>query len=303
MSNTTINSAKQKDFKQMALEAVRNINVPAAYILEYQHEDLDEVEFQVRLDNKQVEEVRAIIATCEAEGLSVGEYFEEHPTPEYLQVEADYVYPSPVAIHLDKVHRLCDIRIAMFNENLRATPDVIDTSVWLPEDTYVELLEWQMTHRTSTFFDLYGDYAQLYDRVYDAIRNLFSMDFVSPYDTPLFAVELTGVKQMAFDLCGEVAMCDEIFYSDANVPEHTILNIEDRVLGFFYERWEDGEAAELVNVYNVDAMAVEELLGVTDYKGIFEVVRERFGDKDGVERFADFLKESNLSFDFKNYKK
>ena len=285
-----------EDFKQMAIEAVYKMDAPKAYLMEYKHEDLDEVEFQVCLNDAQVEEVRAILAVCEAEGLSLEEYFEEYPAPEYLQVAEQWVYPDPIAIHLDKVFCPCDLKVALFDKGVANAPRVVDTRVWLGEDVYASLLEWQMNHRDSTFFDLYNSAPKLYDSVYEVVRDLFAKDFVSPYVTPLFAVELTGMERMAFELCGEMSRGGEIYYSNTDVQEHSYLHIENRVLNFFYERWSDFECESCDNVSDVNAIEVQELLGVADYQGIFDVIKERYGDKEGVKRFAEFLKENNVSF-------
>jgi hypothetical protein len=108
---------------------------------------------------------------------------------------------------------------------------------------------------------------------------------------------------MAFDICGEPALDEEIFAPDGGIMEHSHLHIENRVLSFFYEKFvaRDYECIldEYVYIDDVDAIAVQNALGMSNNKGVLYEFIERFGDNDGVRNFKAFLIQNDIEFTIK----
>ena len=296
MKNEVVN-----ELKQLAFEAICKIDTPAFYKVDYQDEEVDEVySFLLSFNDEQLVEVRKILSECNANGISLDEYFEECPVPQYLSTNRSGLFPAPVSICLEKSYHRCRVKIALYRDNIEKASEVINTDIMLWEEDFVSLLEWQLLNRESSYNDLYNTRPELFKTINNAVRSCFSNDFVLPNAMPAFAVELTAIKQMAFDICGEPAISEEIYAPNGEISEHSYLHIENRVLSFFYEKIVETEnncvLEESVYIDDVDAIAVQDALGMSNYKGILCAIRESFGNRDGVLCFEEFLKENQIDF-------
>jgi hypothetical protein len=116
---------------------------------------------------------------------------------------------------------------------------------------------------------------------------------------PAFVVELTGIKEDAFYLCGEASRSREIFrHINDDYAESTFVFIEDRKMYFRFEHfdYDKSETTESLLLDDIDAIAVQRALGVDNYAGIMDSLSVYFGASDGVARFAEFLRSKSIDF-------
>ena len=296
------NKAAENKFEKMAIEAIKKIDEPASYQVEYRNEDIDVLfTLLVPLNREQVAEVKNILAECNANGITLEEYFEEHSAPEYLVSDELDFYQTPITIDVEKAFHRCEVKIAMFRDGLEKEPKVFSSEIMLVEDDYASLLEWQLRNRKSSYNDLYNDKPELYNVINEAICDIISIDFLLPYALPPFAVEPTSIKLMAYDLCGEPAFSADIFAPDGGFMEYSHLHIENKVLSFYYKRHVKNSdnvcvLEEYALVDDVDVIAVQNALGVSNCHDVYLAVKERFGDKDGVDNFEQFLMDNGIEY-------
>lgn len=291
----------QNTYEQMAIDAVRKIDTPAYYYIEHRDEITGEpYSFLVTLNRVQVAEVKKILAKCKDDNISLEDFFVQHPVPSFLLTDSEGFYQVPVSINIEEVFRQCRIKLALFRGDFEDGPEFIDTYIVLSENNFTSLLEWQLNNRKSGYNDLYNDYPELFKIVNDAVRNIYSIN-LTPFTMPAFTVELTSIKHMALEICGEPTVGGEIFSPNGGIMEHSWLNIRDRILNFCYERCVENNNGicvldEYIYVENVDAIAIQKAFGVENYKSIYNYIKEHFNGCNGVRNFVDFLNQNQIDY-------
>lgn len=134
------------------------------------------------------------------------------------------------------------------------------------------------------------------------------------YNDPIFstpgpyAVEMTEVDEDVFNIIGEESVSEEIYRKDysenteVSTPKcrHTILNIEEKTLSFFMKdiTCDIYFLGDREYIDNVNAIEVENAMGVSNYKGIIERIKTDFGGRDGVREFKKWLEDNSIKFLF-----
>ena len=188
------------------------------------------------------------------------EYFDGKNVPEYIAAVEPYLCEAPSEIETETAYVDCKIKMAIFYDGLKEAPEVIDSCIFLSEEQYVNLLEWQLDNRHSNYNDLASKNFELFKVVNDKARARFNYGGI-PYDnTPTFTIELTSIQEDAYALFGEPSICGDIFESYIDqIAEHSYLSIENRVISFFYEAMNDDKWIEYTEVNKIDAIAESDL--------------------------------------------
>jgi hypothetical protein len=303
MTYYNFNLSKHANYIKLASELLAQKGWPRYYAVGYYSEDFgDEVcDFNVPFTEEQYNEVRAIIEECKAKDIDLWDYFDGENYPEFLRLDEPGFHSDPRTINLDMAGYPCKIKMAIFYDGIDKAPQVIERVIVLSYDEFHELLVWQLMHRRSNYNDLHEDRPQLFKAVDEKIRMIFSSDDggIMPFTVPLFAVELIDIKEEAFQLCGEADIERDIFnHSYEEIAERSFVGIDDRKMMFCYEcfNYEKGRTSEILVLDDIDAIAVEQALGVDSYAGIVDSLSVYFGERDGVARFAEFLRSKSIDF-------
>ena len=299
MTEKRTSIAQTMNHKQMATELLNKKDEPRFYIVSYDDEYSNDAphSFYRMITKNQFAEIKRILDECQKEDIALWEYFDGQNVPEYIAAEEPYLCEAPSEIEMETAYVECKIKMAIFYDGLKEAPEVIDSSIFLSEEQYVNLLEWQLDNRHSNYNDLASKNFELFKVVNDKARAQFHYDGI-PYDnTPTFTIELTSIQEDAYTLFGEPSISDYIFesYTD-HIAEHSYLSIKNRILNFFYEAMNDDKWIEYTEVGKVDAIAVERALAVDSYKGIAKELKQKFNGREGFYRFIEFLDKHNIFY-------
>ena len=91
------------------------------------------------------------------------------------------------------------------------------------------------------------------------------------------------------------------FSISESIAEHSVIHIEGNSLTFFYEASgydvdNDKSYYRIIEVYDIDAVAVQISLGLVDLSDIANSAQAMFSGREGVNLFADFLDKNNISY-------
>ena len=255
------------------------------------------------LTHEQLLELRNIVEKCEAENIGINLYFCDKDLPDYIVDEDTGQHDVVYTVDFDVAYYHTKVKLAIFRNGLDEVPEIVNTKVVLRESDYVALLVWQIKHRYAGYNDLYYYDSYRFSCIEEEVRNSFGYPGIEPRETPTFTVELTGVKEDAYNLCGEPDILCTIWNSvstEDHLMEYSVVRMKDRLLLFSYEAVEfdvEGDRnLNLVELYNIDALAVEKALGVDSYKRVADVLKARFSERDGIDRFMSFLNDNNISY-------
>jgi hypothetical protein len=175
---------------------------------------------------------------------------------------------------------------------------VFKSGFYLSEEEYIELLTWQMTNRYGQFNDLIVSHPELYAVINGCIRGVWGeFDIISPVATPIFAVELTGIQRDAKIVLGDQPISNTTWeQNEQNNLQNSVLAIEENILTFFYQCSADGTVRSK-HLNNVDALAVEEMLGVDSYQAIAEWITANAKGKEGVDMFQNMLDKNGIAYE------
>ena len=299
---TDFNDNKSAHYKRLAEDLLSQKGWPRYYTMGYYSEDFggEVFDFNMPLTQEQYNHIKSVVEECKALDIPVSEYFYDLESPEYIRLNLTGFCYDPEEIHLDKVYYPCKIKMAIFYDGIDKAPQIIEKTISLSYDEYLELLLWQMNNKRASYNDLYEYKPQSFKMLDEKLRMIFSGgDIVAPISVPMYTVELTSIKEDAFTLCGEPeGGCDIFYRSDEEACEHSYLNIENRNMSFFYEYWDRKKEITTKTLYleDIDAVAVEKALGVDNYAGIIDSLTVYFGTSDGVARFAEFLRSKSIDF-------
>lgn len=278
------------------------------YVVEYRpdFDDPSGLEYglykSIMADQRKV--VENIINECKEEDIPMWEYFEEESIPDFLEGEGEY-YGCPNHVDLDTVHTKCKIKLAVFYDGLDSAPKIVDTHLIVTVEEYTSLLAWQLRNRRANFGDLHHDEPELFSVINQKIRD-FWMDcgLVSPVATPIFAADLVELKEDAEIVLGEPSV-GEVLYSkyEEKFTSVTSVEIDERVLSFVSSTMTmAGGDSNICNriVSDINAIAVQNVLGVENYAGIIAHLKENYGTEDGFDLFKKFLDDSCIEYTLKD---
>ncbi len=299
--NSNLN--KPAHYNKLASELLSQKSWPRYFTVGYYSEDYGgEIhEFNIPLTEEQYNEMKPIAEQCKAEDIDLWDYYYDSKFPEYLLLDEPGFYCEPRTIDLDMANYPCKIKLAIFYDGVEKAPQVIERVLVFSHDEYLELLEWQLMHRNASYNDLYDRLPELFKIVDDKVRSVFDVSNIGimPYEVPAFVVELTGIKEDAFHLCGEDSKSREIYrHINDDYAENTFVLIEDRKMYFRFEHfdYDKSDTTESLLLDDIDAIAVQRALGVDNYAGIMDSLSVYFGASDGVARFAEFLRSKSIDF-------
>ena len=102
----------------------------------------------------------------------------------------------------------------------------------------------------------------------------------------------------ALELVGEPEVMSEIYYlGNMSITENIVVSIEERKLAFSYESMHGEEHQGRYTIKDVDAIQLQQRLGVDNYRGIVEELKLRFGSHSGYEEFREMLLSNNIEFE------
>lgn len=311
MENTLKNIATERKNHYNAIAADYLANTKQftpAYEVEYvEFDEVDNLEYSLikLIDDQQRAEVERIVAECEKDDIPMWEYCDAEGIPEFLKGGGDY-YGYPNKVLLDTPYIRTNIKIAVFLGDLDSAPSVHDGCIYLTIDEYTSLLSWQMRNRHANYGDLHHDEPELFSIINEYVRN-FWVDKVggmpvSPISTPIYAVDLVEVKEDAMKILGEPSVASQIYSNFTDeISEFVAVSINERKLDMHYNsssRGDNSSKCEMRKVENVDAVALQQVLGVENYAGIIDHLSENYAVKNGVELFRQFLDEHHIEYKF-----
>lgn len=292
---------KQSRYTTLATEYLKSKGAPSYYVVTYLGEEggFDPSEYKMITDEQRAE-LEAAQAQYKAEECDLREHFADCDVPEYLafsDLGDNCLYDAtPIEIEFDVRYVKCGVKVAAFYDGIDNAPKVYDTYMFLTEAEYIQLLAWQMANRRCNFNDLLGANYELFSIINQKIRGGWSKDYISPIDTPIFAVDLVECKQDALKALGEPSVHYSIYEKFTNEKsEMTLLDIEERVLAFHYSSGGNDQYCYW-GVENVDAIAVERAFGVDSYRDIAEHMTAEFGDAEGVAKFQKYLDDNKIDY-------
>ena len=296
---------KENRYITLATEFLKEKNPQPHYMVDYMSliDDIEPFDCKAITDEKR-KELEAMIAEVEAEGSDLREFFCDDEIPEYIALgvsENDPYYGSvPVAVRFDTRYFKLDVKVAAFYNGIDNAPTIHEASIFITEEEYISLLAWQMSNRQGSFNDLLAANHELFSTINAKLKNGWSdpnfEHFAAAY-SPIFAVELVGVKADAEQALGEPSAHFAIYEKfESDSVEQALLDIEERVLSFGYHSSNiDGDSSKYV-VDGVDAIAVEKAFGVDSYRDVALRLTEEFGGSDGVKSFQKFLDDNNIQY-------
>ena len=296
---------KENRYIALATEYLKAKNPQSYYIVDYMSliDDFEPFDYKALTDEKR-KELEAEIAKVEAEGSDLREYFCDEEIPEYIALgvsEKDPYYGSvPVSIHFDTRYLKLDVKVAAFYKGIDNAPTVHESGIILTEEEYISLLAWQMSNRQGSFNDLLATNHELFSTINAKLKDGWSdpnFEHISALYSPIFAVELTGVKADAEQALGEQSVHFSIHekFEGGNFVQ-TLLDIEERVLSFCYHSGDSEGHIFGYTIEGVDAIAVEKAFGVENYRDLALHLNKEFGGDDGVKLFQQFLDEKGIQY-------
>lgn len=189
--------------------------------------------------------------------------------------------------------RLYKLRRIFYPKGFDKEPRIDYFLAHLKDDSdYTTLLTLKMMDRDLRFNELRHIMPEEYE--YISCQAEYDDPF---YSTPgPYAIEMTEVEEDVFKIIGEERVSEEIYNeADGFNGKHTYLNIKEKILAFYTFYTSCGDYEE---VDNVNAIEVENAMGVSNYKGIIERIKTDFGGRDGVREFKKWLEDNSIKFQF-----
>lgn len=296
---------KEKRYIALATEYLKAKNPQSYYIVDYMSlvDDIEPFDCKAITD-EQRDELKALIAELEADDCDLREHFYDNEIPVFLALgvsESDPYYGSvPTGIHFETRYLKLDVKVAAFYKGIDSAPTVHESGIFLTEEEYISLLAWQMSNRQGSFNDLLAINHELFSTINAKLKDGWSdpnfEHFTSLY-SPIFAVELTGVKEDAMLALGEPSVHFAIHEKiEGGNFVQTLLDIEERVLSFCYHSGDSEGRIFRYTIEGVDAIAVEKTFGVESYRDLALHLTKEFGGDDGVKLFQQFLDENSIQY-------
>ena len=310
---TEMQKQKQNRYNTLAADYLSGTKeFTPIYVVEYlSMYDDDDIEYCLykELNAEQRAEVERIIEECKKEEIPMWELLEEIDTPECIKGDGGH-YGTPNKVDLETPNIRTKIKLAYFPEGLDNAPEVINASIVVSVEEYTALLAWQMQYRRANFGDLHKYEPELFSVVNEKIRDFWcdKIDsvLIGPVYTPMYVVDLVELKQDAEVILGEPEVRTGLYYKeDESSAVSVMCEIEERILGFHYSSYTHNDGTyhyDNRSASDVDAIAVQQALGVENYKGIIDKLKEAYGNPDGMELFRKFLDEHGIKYTAKDEK-
>lgn len=300
---------KTTRFHNLAIDYLKNSDkdkyYTASYTMRDDVSDIDGIEFYVKVNDEQVNDLNAAIAEAKAQDMNLSEYW-DFEVPEYLQQENSQYgqWYDIETVNLDEVYIRIPARVAYFPLGLDSEHKVIKTEFYLSKEEYLELLTWQMSNRYGSYNDLIVDLPELYAVINGQIRGIWNdFDIVAPIATPIFTIELTGIQDDAKAILGDKPIGRATWeYVEKGNIQQCVLTIEENNLIFFYQSSIEGSVYSK-RLENIDALAVENMLGVDSYQAIAEWLTQNAQGEEGLDKFQKMLDKGGIAYkvDVDNY--
>lgn len=300
---------KTTRFHNLATDYLKNSGkdkyYTASYTMRDDVSDIDGIEFYVKVNDEQIDDLNVAIAEAKAQDMNLSEYW-DFEVPEYLQQENSQYgqWYDIETVNLDEVYIRIPARVAHFPLGLDSGYKVFNTAFYLSKEEYLELLTWQMSNRYGNYNDLIVDHPELYAVINGQIRGIWNdFDIVAPIATPIFTVELTGIQDDAKTILGDKPIgCTTWEYLEKGNIQQCVLTIDENNLIFFYQSSIDGIVYSK-RLENIDALAVENMLGVNSYQAIAEWLTQNAKGEEGVDKFQKMLDKGSIAYevDVDNY--
>lgn len=308
----TFATEKENRYNAIAADYLANTKVfTPCYEVEYiSCIDDDDIERSLLkpITAEQRTEVEKIITECKKEEIPMWEYFEGAEIPEFLAGDDEY-YACPNNVYFETPYIKIRIKLAVFHDSLDAAPKIADGYIYLTSEEYISLLSWQMVNRRANFGDLHHTEPELFSVINEKIRWFWHdnaggicMDADS---TPIYAIDLVEVKQDAMTLLGEPSVFANLYNNYTDVDTTFIdVRIHERKLHLHYGFSENGKALDAIyrDIEDVNAIAVQQALGVENYNGIIDHLKAEYGNADGIDGFRKFLDEHHIAYTLKENK-
>lgn len=197
---------------------------------------------------------------------------------------------------------LYTFRRIIFPEGFDKKPIINYSQVRLKDDNdYITLLAIKMNDRNLRFNELRYFMPDEYDYISKQVE----------YDDPIlctqgpYAIEMTELDEDIFKIIGEKSVSEEIYREpepdNINARRmHTVLRIEEKNLSFSMEDviWCQAPFGDYEQIYCVNAIEVEQAMGVSGYSGVIERLKTDFEGIDGVRKFKKWLEANSIKFQF-----
>lgn len=295
MKNKYTRSEKIKLYKDLAVEYIEQQRKDVYYVATYPsllEDDPTDYGECVLLNEEQKKEILTAMEVSAKEEICLFEYYQDMGTPDYLLPQNENCH-EPSEVELETPHYRIKVKVATFPQGLDFPPQIIKSSIFLVREEYLSLLIWGLMNREHSYNDLYKYDSELFAVINDKIRWIWNELGDYPTYVPAFAVELVGIKEDAMSILGPLPE-GEFIYQRFGPPlqEATFLHIENRQLSFTYNNSEFKSHI----IEDVDAIALQNTLGVESYKEIVDYFFEKFGGKDGVKIFKTFLDTNGTAY-------
>ena len=253
----------------------------------------------VHLTDDELALVDGILETMEKEGCSLEELQDEIPFYQKLCPDMDFGFFVPDFIDKNS-YSLYYTFSALIAKTSDGDVQRRNTRIPIKDEEYITLLKWRLQNRRSSFNGLAESHPQLFcDLTRRFLIRLGYPEAGLDLNDP-FLIFMDELDKDVFDEIGEDSLSEQIFEcEEGEYRGHTCLNIKEKVLCFFMENVTWGLKGKRQTVDGVDAIAVQKVLGVQDYNGIYNAVKSRFGGSlDGVSQFRQFLDTEGISNTF-----
>ena len=226
------------------------------------------------------------------ENAGIALYELEEDIPFYDKLSEDGFVPEAIDL-LHPVHYYAFTAILHIHNN--DTNRRCKFQVCLSDDEYLALLQWRLGNRYDSFNMLSDFSPQLFVRLTKRFINALGDKF-----GPCFFPFLILTDEVDEDVLREVGEPDfyEHLYEDLSPekgnPGCVYLSVSERILRLCFQKYPTNEEN---GVTGVDAVAVQNALGASNYNELFQKVKERFGKcVEAVDRFKDFLDSGGIAY-------
>ena len=149
---------------------------------------------------EQIKLIQELVAVCKEEDIDLSEAMADDEKYNFLNQEVDesYWYLVPQSIDLDTVYHRYEFKYGYFIGGIEEQPRVIKIKAELSDDEYKSLLAWRLKHKSAGFMTLRHELPALFEKLATRFDGIFaSVDWIQPYEAPIYVVEMTEIDQDA----------------------------------------------------------------------------------------------------------
>lgn len=254
--------------------------------------------YEVVLSTREVAFLKDLLARNQRPLYALKEHipFYDKLTPPFYRKEAA-PYAKISTIEWEKpVHRMAVTVVGLLNAT--AELEKMNLEIPIEKEDYLILLAWKMQHRAATFQQFGYEYPEIFRRVSDEIENLWYLGM--PYIVFLDEVE-TDVRHVLGERNHNRAILSAS-NEDTGAGECLLVRLGEKKLHMEYRRHTDFQHAEICcELFDIDAIALEQAFGVTTYAALADTIRDWFGDFEHMDAFTNYLKEHGIAYQKRLY--